>query len=170
MASFHQALGELQRSPLLAQAGVSVTAAEDTAGSELMAVATAAVTAVATVEQHIQRHADGSGWHGRSLKVRAFGFVSLLLSQVMLMMCWQEWSVQAASWQVLQGCTCEACVCLTAAGSRMACSLAQASYFFFFFLILLLAPSPQCKCMCSVLNSQLRVLSDKRKCMQSLGG
>ena len=66
VASFHQALGELQRSPLLAQAGVSVTAAEEAAGSELMAVATAAVAAVATVEQRMESFADGSGWHGRS--------------------------------------------------------------------------------------------------------
>ena len=75
VASFHQALEELQRSPLLAQAGVSVTAAEDTAGSELMAVATAAMAAmavVATVEQHMQRHANGSGWHGKPLFLHAY--------------------------------------------------------------------------------------------------
>ncbi|KAL3144108.1 hypothetical protein ABBQ32_003898 [Trebouxia sp. C0010 RCD-2024] len=62
IARFHEALGQLQGSPLLPQAGVSVTAAEDTAGSELMAVATAAVAAVATVELHLQQRADGGSW------------------------------------------------------------------------------------------------------------
>ena len=76
VASFHQALQELQGSPLLAQAGVSVAAAQDTADSDLMAVATAAFTAVATAEQRMQQYADGSGWHGRSLQVHACGFVA----------------------------------------------------------------------------------------------
>ncbi len=65
IAKFHEALAELQGSPLLPQAGVAVTAVEETPGSELMAVATAAVTALATVEQHMQQHADSSSWQGR---------------------------------------------------------------------------------------------------------
>lgn len=71
VARFHEALAELQRSPLLPQAGVTVTAPEDTPASELMAVATAAVTAVATIQQHMQQHGDGSDWHGRLVIIPA---------------------------------------------------------------------------------------------------
>ena len=101
MSSFHQALQELQRSPLLAQAGVTVTAAEDTAGSELMAVATAASAAVATVQQHMQREADSSDWHGRWLE--ASGFVAFCCLQFMLLKCcWHEPSAHTASQQVCE--------------------------------------------------------------------
>lgn len=83
IARFHEALAQLQGSPMLPQAGVSVTAAEDTAGSELMAVATAAVAAVATVEVHMQQHADGCSWQG-GLSHDAC-------------MCWITWS-QGLAW------------------------------------------------------------------------
>lgn len=110
MSSFHQALQELQRSPLLAQAGVSVTAAEDTAGSELMAVATAAAAAVATVQQHMQQDADGSDWHGRSLEGHASGLMAFCCLRFMSLQCWQETKCAYCVSASLQSCTCESSV------------------------------------------------------------
>ena len=166
MSSFYQALQELQGSPLLAQAGVSVTAAEDTAGGELMAVATAAVAAVATVEQHMQRYADGTGWHGRSLEVHAFGFVAFGLSRVLLLQCWQERNrymlrlskfvrLHMQGLGLLDGCWQQDGML---PGSNT---------------LLLVLPSSSagtsntvpCRCKCSVLMSQPGLLSDKCKCM-----
>lgn len=65
IATFQQALSELQVSPLLAQAKVSVTASEDFAGSELVEMATAATEALITVEQYMLQHPNGSSWHGQ---------------------------------------------------------------------------------------------------------
>lgn len=43
---------------------MSVTAAEDAASSQLMAVAMAAMDAVGIIEQQMQQHANGAGWQG----------------------------------------------------------------------------------------------------------
>ena len=63
IARFHQALSELQRSPLLTRAALCVTAAEDLAGDELMAVATAANEAIIALEQRMQDHPTNNGWN-----------------------------------------------------------------------------------------------------------
>lgn len=63
-AAFHAALRELQSSPLLAQCHVSVTAADDLAGTELMSVASDAATAVGMIEVYMRANADGHSWQG----------------------------------------------------------------------------------------------------------
>lgn len=64
IAAFHAALQELQSSSLLPQCNIHVTAADDLAGSDLMNVATDAVTAVGMVEKYMEVNATGHGWQG----------------------------------------------------------------------------------------------------------
>ena len=64
---FHAALAELQQSELLASCGVTVPTADELAGPELMAVATAATAAVSAAKHHLQAHLNGRSWDGEHL-------------------------------------------------------------------------------------------------------
>ena len=64
IAAFHAALQELQRSSLLPQCNIHVTAADDLAGSDLMSFATDAVTAVGMIEKYMEANANSHGWQG----------------------------------------------------------------------------------------------------------
>ena len=63
-AKFHAALAELHQLPLLAECGASVPAAAGLTGPELMAVAAAAAAFLATIQQHLEAHANGCNWAG----------------------------------------------------------------------------------------------------------
>jgi hypothetical protein len=64
IAAFHTALQQLQTSSLLPQCNIRVTAADDLAGSDLMSVATDAVTAVGMIEKYMEVNASGHSWQG----------------------------------------------------------------------------------------------------------
>lgn len=64
IAAFHAALQELQRSSLLPRCNIHVTVADDLAGTDLMSVATDAVTAVGMIEKYMEVNASGHSWQG----------------------------------------------------------------------------------------------------------
>ncbi|KAL0049173.1 hypothetical protein WJX82_008148 [Trebouxia sp. C0006] len=70
VAAFHAALQELQRSSLLPQCNIHVTAADDLAGSDLMNVATDAVTAVGMIEKYMEVNASGHSWQAEHKRLR----------------------------------------------------------------------------------------------------
>ncbi|KAL0028971.1 hypothetical protein WJX77_009058 [Trebouxia sp. C0004] len=70
IAAFHAALHELQRSSLLPQCKIHVTAANDLAGSELMSVATDAVTAVGMIEKYMEVNASSHSWQAEHNRLR----------------------------------------------------------------------------------------------------